>query len=72
MTQISQYHVEINKLILIDYLEENHPNFHKELIKSNQLEQVVEQRAKTYITKLVESKHPELDKEVFFQEMMTF
>lgn len=72
MTQINESYVGYYQVKIMDYLEENETTLHKKLLESNELEEFAEKRAIKYVTQLVESENPDLEKEVFYKQMMTF
>lgn len=64
--------LEYYKQIVIDFLKENHPRFYKELKEANELDETATNRAKNFLEQMEHSSDPQMDEEIFYQEMLTF
>ncbi len=60
------------KEIIREYLEQHHPRFLMELIESNELEEVLDWRVENFLEKMEHSSNPQDEKEIYYQEMLTF
>jgi hypothetical protein len=58
--------------IVKDHLKQHHKKFYKELVQDKDLQRVAENRAKRFLEQLHYSSNPQMDKEIYFQEMLTF
>ena len=63
---------EYYKGIVKDYLKQDHPRFYKELKKDGDLDEVATRRANHYLEQMEHSSNPQDDKEIYYQDMLTF
>lgn len=60
------------KKILKGYLRENKPNLYDRMKRENELQDVLEMRVERFMEQMEMSEHPDLELEVYFQEMLEF
>lgn len=60
------------KEVIREYLDQNHPLLLMELENSNELVEVLENRAARYLEQMHRSNNPQDEKEIYYQEMLTF
>jgi len=63
---------EYYKGIVKEYLKQHHPRFYKELKKDGDLDEVAAYRANHYLEQMEHSSNPQDDKEIYYQDMLTF
>ncbi len=63
---------EYYKEILREHLAQNHPTFLAELMKDNELEEVLEWRVSNFLELMAHSDNPQDEKEIYYQDMLTF
>jgi hypothetical protein len=64
--------LEYYKEIVLDYMKENHPRFYREMKEAGELDQIVTRRVENFLDQMSKSSNPEMDKGVFYQDMLTF
>jgi hypothetical protein len=64
--------LEYYSQVVKDHLKQHHRKFYKVLVQDKDLQRVAENRAKRFLEQLHYSSDPQMDKEIYFQEMLTF
>jgi hypothetical protein len=63
---------EYYKEIIREFLSQHHPAFYKELKNDNELEETLNWRAERFLRMMENSSNPQDEKEIYYQEMLTF
>lgn len=63
---------EYYKETIKEYLSQHYPHFLTELAKSNDLEEMLDYRATRFLKQMSKSSNPQDDKEIYYEEMLTF
>jgi len=70
--QITMDSKKYYKEIIREYLSQHYPAFLMELEKDKELEEVLEHRATRFLEQMERSSNPQDEKEMYYQEMLTF
>jgi hypothetical protein len=60
------------KAIIKEHLKEHHRRFLRELENINELEEILDYRATRFLEQMSRSSNPQDEKEIYYQEMLTF
>jgi hypothetical protein len=63
---------EYYKEIIREHLSQHYPRFLTQFTESNDLDWILDYRAENFLEKMRASSNPQDEKEIYYQEMLTF